>query len=207
MERHNLGDEMFRLVNVYLAKNGLKVNRGTILDVTIIDTPTSTKNKDNARDPDMRQTRKGNQWYFGMKMHIGVDNQTKLIHSVAVTAANVHDSQLLGDLLHGDEAHLWDDSAYTGQRKLLYEKAPNAKDFTQKKGGRYHKLTEAEQSANRYKSKIRSRVEHVFGVMKRQFGFTKVRYRGLEKNAQCVFTKCALVNLVPAKKTLLHAFL
>lgn len=203
MERHNLGDEMFRLVNVYLAENGLKVNRGTIVDATIIDAPTSTKNKDKARDPDMHQTRKGNQWYFGMKTHIGVDNQTKLIHSVAVTAANVHDSQLLGDLLHGDETRVWGDSAYAGQKKLLYEQAPNAKDFTQKKGSRYRKLTEAEQSANRYKSKIRSRVEHVFGVMKRQFGFTKVRYRGLDKNAQCVFTKCALVNLVLAKKKLL----
>ena len=203
MERHNLGDEMFRLVNVYLAENGLKVNRGTIVDATIIDAPTSTKNKDKARDPDMHQTRKGNQWYFGMKTHIGVDNQTKLIHSVAVTAANVHDSQLLGDLLHGEETHVWGDSAYAGQKQLLYEQAPQAKDCTQKKGSRYRKLTEAEQSANRYKSKIRSRVEHVFGVMKRQFSFTKVRYRGLEKNAQCVFTKCALVNLVLAKKTLL----
>ena len=203
MERYDLGDEMFRLVNVYLAENGLKVNRGTIVDATIIDAPTSTKNKDKARDPDMHQTRKGNQWYFGMKTHIGVDNQTKLIHSVAVTAANVHDSQLLGDLLHGEETHVWGDSAYAGQKQLLYEQAPQAKDCTQKKGSRYRKLTEAEQSANRYKSKIRSRVEHVFGVMKRQFGFTKVRYRGLEKNAQCVFTKCALVNLVLAKKTLL----
>ena len=203
MERHNLGDEMFRLVNVYLAENGLKVSRGTIVDATIIDAPTSTKNKDKTRDPDMHQTRKGNQWYFGMKTHIGVDNQTKLIHSVAVTAANVHDSQLLGDLLHGDETHVWGDSAYAGQKKLLYEQAPQAKDFTQKKGSRYRQLTEAEQSANRYKSKVRSRVEHVFGVMKRQFGFTKVRYRGLDKNAQCVFTKCALVNLVLAKKTLL----
>jgi len=203
MERYNLGAEMFRLVNVYLAENGLKVNRGTIVDATIIDAPTSTKNKDKARDPDMHQTRKGNQWYFGMKTHIGVDNQTKLIHSVAVTAANVHDSQLLGDLLHGDETHVWGDSAYAGQKKLLYERAPQAKDFTQKKGSRYRKLTKVEQSANRYKSKIRSRVEHVFGVMKRQFGFTKVRYRGLDKNAQCVFTKCALINLVLAKKQLL----
>ena len=203
MERYNLGDEMFQLVNVYLAENGLKVNRGTIVDATIIDAPTSTKNKDKARDPDMHQTRKGNQWYFGMKTHIGVDNKTKLIHSVAVTAANVHDSQLLGDLLHGEETHVWGGSAYAGQKKLLYERAPNTKDFTQKKGSRYRKLTEAERSANRYKSKVRSRVEHVFGVMKRQFGFTKVRYRGLDKNAQCIFTKCALVNLVLAKKTLL----
>jgi len=173
------------------------------VDATIINAPTSTKNQDKARDPDMHQTRKGNQWYFGMKIHIGVDNQTKLIHSVAVTAANVHDSQLLGDLLHGNETHVWGDSAYAGQKKQLYAQAPNAKDFTQNKGSRYRKLTDAEQSANRYKSKIRSRVEHVFGVMKRQYGFTKVRYRGLDKNAQCVFTKCALVNLLMAKKTLM----
>jgi len=203
MERHNLGDELFRLVNEYLSDNGLKVNRGTIVDATIIDAPTSTKNRDKSRDPDMHQTRKGNQWYFGMKTHIGVDHQTKLIHSVVVTAANVHDSQVLGDLLHGDETRVWGDSAYAGQKRLLHEQAPQAKDFTQKKGSRYRRLTEAEQSANRYKSRIRSRVEHVFGVMKRRFGFTKVRYRGLDKNAQCVFTKCALVNLVLAKKQLL----
>jgi len=203
MERYNLGDELFRLVNVYLAASGLKVNRGTIVDATIINAPTSTKNKDKQRDPDMHQTRKGNQWYFGMKTHIGVDNQTKLIHSIAVTAANVHDSQVLDDLLHGDETHVWGDSAYAGQKKLLYEHAPNAKDFTQKKAYRNRPLTDAEKSANRYKSKVRSRVEHVFGVMKRQFGFTKVRYRGLDKNANCVFTKCALVNLVLAKRQLL----
>lgn len=205
MERYNLGDEMFRLVNVYLAENGLKVNRGTIVDATIINAPTSTKNTDKARDPDMHQTRKGNQWYFGMKTHIGVDHRNKLIHSIAVTAANVHDSQVLGDLLHGDETRVWGDSAYAGQRQILNEQAPQAKDFTQKKGSRYRRLTQAEHSANRHKSKIRSRVEHVFGVMKRQFGFTKVRYRGLDKNAQCVFTKCALINLVLAKQSLLAA--
>ncbi|MDJ0807522.1 MAG: IS5 family transposase [Gammaproteobacteria bacterium] len=203
MERNNLGDELFRLVNVYLAENGMKVNRGTIVDATIINAPSSTKNKEKKRDPDMHQTRKGNQWYFGMKAHIGVDSKTKLIHSVAVTPANVHDSQMLEDLLHGDETRLWGDSAYAGHKASLRDHAPNAKDFTQKKGSRYRRLTEAEQSANRYKSKTRSRVEHVFGVMKRQFGFTKVRYRGLDKNAHCVFTKCALVNLVLAKKQLL----
>jgi len=203
MEKHNLGDELFRLVNVYLAKSGMKISRGTIVDATIINAPTSTKNKDKQRDPDMHQTRKGNQWYFGMKTHIGVDNQNKLIHSIVVTAANVHDSQVLDDLLHGDETHVWGDSAYAGQKKLLYEHAPNAKDFTQKKACRNRPLTDAEKSANRYKSKVRSRVEHVFGVMKRQFGFAKVRYRGLDKNANCVFTKCALINLVLVKKQLL----
>jgi transposase, IS5 family len=103
MERHNLGDELFRLVNVYLEENGLKVSRGTIVDATIINAPSSTKNKNKERDPEMHQTKKGNQWYFGMKAHIGVDSQTKLIHSVAATPANTHDSQLLEDLLHGEE--------------------------------------------------------------------------------------------------------
>lgn len=203
MEPYNLGDELFRLVNVYLAENGMKINRGTIVDATIINAPSSTKNKEKSRDPDMHQTRKGNQWYFGMKTHIGVDNRTKLIHSIAVTAANVHASQVLEDLLHGNETHIWGDSAYTGQKEVIHEHAPNAKDFTQKKGSRHRQLTETEKSANRYKSRIRSRVEHVFGVMKRQFDFTKVRYRGLDKNAHSVFTKCALVNLVLAKKRLL----
>jgi IS5 family transposase len=203
MERNNLGDELFRLVNVYLAENGMKLNRGTIVDATIINAPSSTKNKEKQRDPDMHQTRKGNQWYFGMKAHIGVDSKTKLIHSVAVTPANVHDSQVLEDLLHGDETRVWGDSAYAGQKETLNEHVPQAKDFTQKKASRYRQLTEAERSANRHKSKTRARVEHVFGVMKRRFGFTKVRYRGLDKNAHCVFTKCALVNLVLAKTHLL----
>ncbi len=203
MERNNLGDELFRLVNVYLAENGMKLNRGTIVDATIINAPSSTKNKEKKRDPDMHQTRKGNQWYFGMKAHIGVDSKTKLIHSVAVTPANIHDSKVLGDLLHGNETRVWGDAAYAGQKDKLHDHAPRARDFTQKKGSRYRQLTEAEQSANRYKSKTRSRVEHVFGVMKRQFGFTRVRYRGLEENAHCVFTKCALVNLVQAKRHLL----
>jgi IS5 family transposase len=117
MERNNLGDELFRLVNVYLAENGLKLNRGTIVDATIINAPSSTKNKEKQRDPDMHQTRKGNQWYFGMKAHIGVDSKTKLIHSVAVTPANVHDSQVLEDLLHGNETCVWGDSAYAGQKR------------------------------------------------------------------------------------------
>jgi len=203
MERHNLGEELFRLVNVYLAENGLKVSRGTIVDATIIHAPSSTKNQKKKRDPEMRQTRKGKQWYFGMKAHIGVDSQTKLIHSVAVTPANVHDSQMLGQLLHGDETAVWGDSAYAGQTEVLDAMAPQAEDLTHKKGCRHRLLSDAERSENRKKSKTRSRVEHVFGVMKRQFGYTKVRYRGLEKNAHCVITKCALVNLVLAKQQLL----
>jgi len=205
MEKHNLGDELFRLVNVYLSENGLKVSRGTIVDASIISAPSSSKNKDKKRDPDMHQTGKGNQWYFGMKTHIGVDSRTKLIHSIVVTPANVHDSQVMGDLLHGDETRVWGDSAYTGQGEVLQSVAPNAKDFTQKKGSRYRQLSDIDKAKNRNKSKVRARVEHVFGVMKRQFGYNKVRYKGLDKNAHGVFTKCALVNLVMAKKQLLAA--
>jgi transposase, IS5 family len=204
MERHNLGDELFRLVNAYLEENGLKLARGTIVDASIISAPSSTKNRDKARDPEMHQTRKGNQWYFGMKAHIGVDSRSKLIHSVVATSANVHDSQVLEDLLHGEETRVWGDSAYAGQKDVISEHAPRARDFTQKKSSRHYTLSADERSRNRTKSKVRSKVEHVFHVMKRQFGYTKVRYRGLDKNAHHLFIKCALVNLVLSKRRLLR---
>jgi IS5 family transposase len=203
MEKHNLGDQLFHLVNQYLQENGLKVSRGTIVDASIISAPSSTKNKKKERDPEMRQTRKGNQWYFGMKAHIGVDSRTKLIHSVAATSANVHDSQVLPDLLHGEETRVWGDSAYSGQKQAITDHAPRARDFTQAKGSGNRKLTEAERARNRNKSRVRAKVEHQFGIIKRQFGFSKVRYRGLDKNAHRLFVACALSNLVIAKKTLL----
>ena len=203
MERHNLGDQFFHLVNQYLKENGMKVSCGTIVDATIINAPSSTKNQDKSRDPDMHQTRKGNQWYFGMKAHIGVDSKTKLVHHVVATAANVHDSQVLGDLLHGKETRVWGDSAYAGQKDVMAEQAPAAKDFTQAKGSRHAALSVEERARNRQKSKVRARVEHVFAVMKLRFGFAKVRYKGLDKNAHHLFVSCALVNMVMAKRMLL----
>ncbi len=204
LEAHNLGDQLFALINEYLQENGLKVSTGTIVDATIIDAPSSTKNKDGKRDPEMRQTKKGNQWYFGMKGHIGVDSQTKLIHSVAATAANVHDSQLLGDLLHGEETRVWGDSAYAGQGDVIREYAPNAKNFTNKKGCRNRPLSDQEQARNKTKSKVRAKVEHPFLILKRIFGFNKVRYRGLDKNATRLFVACGLVNLYMARRQLLR---
>ena len=204
LEAHNLGDQLFALINAYLQENGLKVSTGTIVDATIIDAPSSTKNKDGERDPEMHQTKKGNQWYFGMKAHIGVDSQTKLIHSVAATAANVHDSQLLGDLLHGEETRVWGDSAYAGQGDVIREHAPNAQDFTNQKGYRNRPLSEADAARNRTKSKVRAKVEHPFLVLKRIFGFNKVRYRGLDKNANRLFVACGLVNLYLARRQLLR---
>lgn len=116
-----------------LQENGLKLNRGTIVDATIIEASRSTKNKARQRDPEMASTRKGRQWYFGMKAHIGVDSQSQLVHAVVVTSANVHDSQRLSDLLHGEERRVYDDAAYTGQKKRIKEKAPKARDFTHKR--------------------------------------------------------------------------
>jgi len=204
MEARDFGAELLRLVNVHLAEKGLKVSRGTIVDATIINAPSSTKNQDGERDPEMCQTQKGNQWYFGLKAHIGVDSDTKLVHSAAVTAANVHDSQLLADLLHGEETRVWGDSAYTGQTEVLAEHAPNAQDFTHARARRNAPLTEEDKRKNRTKSKVRAKVEHVFRVLKCQFGFTKVRYRGLDKNANHLFAAFALVNVVLSKRRLLR---
>ena len=204
LEAHNLGDRLFALINEYLEENGLKVSTGTIVDATIIDAPTSTKNKDGQRDPEMHQVKKGNEWYFGMKAHIGVDSQSKLIHSVAATAANVHDSQLLGDLLHGEETRVWGDSAYAGQDAVIREAAPKAQNFTHKKAARNRPLSTADKAKNRTKSRVRAKVEHPFLVLKQIFGFNKVRYRGLGKNANRLFVACALVNVYMVRRHLLR---
>jgi IS5 family transposase len=123
----------------------LKVNRGAIVDASIINAPSSTNNKKKQRDPEMHQTKTGNQWFFGMKAHIGVDSETKLIHNVVGTAANVYDSAVLGDLLHGDETRVWGDSAYAGKSDVIALRAPHAMDFTQKKGSRHRSLSEKSQ--------------------------------------------------------------
>lgn len=205
LEQHDLGRRLFEEVHVHLERNGLKVAKGTIVDATIIHAPSSTKNRDQARDPEMHQTKKGNQWYFGMKAHIGVDSKTKIIHSVVATAANVADSQVLGDLLHGDETRVWGDQAYRGQGDVIREHAPNAQDFTNRRYRQNGVIDEAEKSRNRTKSRVRAKVEHAFGLIKGVFGFTKVRYRGLEKNAHRLFVTCALANIFMARHHLMRA--
>ena len=204
LEAHDLGARLFELIGEHLDEAGLKVRTGTIVDATIIDAPSSTKNKDKARDPEMHQTKKGNQWYFGMKGHIGVDSRSKIIHSVVATAANVHDSQVLEDLLHGDETRVWGDSAYAGQGGVLREHAPGATDFTNKKGSRNRPLSDRDRQKNSTKSKVHAKVEHPFLILKRIFGFNKVRYRGLSKNANRLFTACGLVNLYMTRRVLLR---
>jgi len=203
LEAHKLGAQLFARIGEYLTTQGLQVNRGTIVDATIIHAPSSTKNQSKERDPEMHQTKKGNQWYFGMKAHIGVDSQTKVIHSVVATAANVHDSQVLPELLHGEETRVWGDSAYSGQRAVIRQHAPHAKSFIQTKAHRHRSLSEEERDRNRTKSKVRAKVEHVFLVIKRIFGWAKVRYRGLAKNTHWLQISCGLANLYLVRRRLL----
>ena len=142
LEEHNLGKQIFDLFKESLDKRGIVLSKGTIVDATIIAAPSSTKNKEHKRDKEMRSTKKGNQYYFGMKLHIGVDAKEKIIHSIETTSANVHDSQVIDKLLHGEEREVYGDSAYTGQRNKIKKKAPDAIDCTHKKNFRYRGLTE-----------------------------------------------------------------
>jgi transposase, IS5 family len=204
LEQHDLGRRMFEEVHSHLEAKGLKLSKGTIVDATIINAPSSTKNADKARDPDMHQTKKGNQWYFGMKAHIGVDSRHKIVHAVVATAANVADNQVLADLLHGNETRVWGDQAYRGQAEVIKAQAPNARDFTNRRYRHRGIVDEAERAKNRTKSKVRAKVEHVFHVIKRVFDFVMVRYRGLDKNAHRLFVTCALANLYMARHHLMR---
>jgi IS5 family transposase len=198
LEANDFGKEMFARVGALLQANGVKVSGGTIVDATLIAAPPSTKNEDKARDPEMHQVKKGNQWHFGMKVHVGADSKTGLIHSASVTAANVHDSHEVPNLLHGGETRFYGDSAYRGkaQRERLKESAPKAKDFTNKRAYRNVPLSDADKETNRRKSSIRAKVEHPFLILKRLWGFAKVRYRGLAKNANRAFAMLAAINIL-----------
>jgi IS5 family transposase len=206
LEGHHLGEEILGTVNLHLQAKGVRITTGTIVDATLIHAPSSTKNREQSRDPEMHQTRKGKQWYFGMKAHVGVDSKTKIIHTAVATAANVSDGAMLPDLLHGEETRVWGDGAYQGQTEVIRECAPQALDFTQRRCRYQGQIVDPVAWAkNRTKSKVRAKVEHVFQVMKLKFGFVKVRYRGLKKNAHRLFVTCALVNLFVSRKRLLLA--
>lgn len=181
---------------------GIDLGRERVPDATIIAAPSSTKNAQGERDPEMHQTRKGQQWHFGMKMHIDVDSQTGLAYSAVVTAANVHDKHPLPRLLHGAEKEVFGDSAYASQQELIHSKAPQACDCTNQRVHPGSATAGLDEALNRAKSKIRARVGHVFAVVKRLWGFSKVRYRGLAKNATRSFVALGLANFYLARKTL-----
>jgi IS5 family transposase len=205
LEKNKLGKEIFSTVNAHLASQGFKVSTGTIVDATIISAPSSTKNQQGKRDPEMHQTKKGQQWYFGMKAHIGVDSRSKIIHSVAASAANIHDSLALPVLLHGKETRVWGDSAYQGQGKVIRKHARKARDMTNRRCRYKDQVDEIEKRKNRNKSSVRSKVEHPFLILKKVFGFAKVRYRGIAKNTERLQVACALVNLFQLRGPLLRA--
>jgi len=173
LERNKLGKTLLRAVNEHLHRSGIRITNGTIVDATIISAPSSTKNKDGKRDPEMHQAAKGNQWYFGMKAHVGVDSKTKLIHTILASAANVSDVLALPHLLHGRETPVRGDQGYQGQTAVIRARAPRAKDFTNRKYRGRGWINELEKVKNQSKSRVRAKVEHTIGVIKRVFGFQK----------------------------------
>src|SRR5208282_2070289 len=206
LERNKLGKTLLKAVNDHLRRSGVKIANGTIVDATIISAPSSTKNKDGKRDPKMHQTAKGNQWYFGMKAHVGVDSKTKVIHTILASAANVHDREALPHLLHGRETRVWGDQGYQGQSEAIHARAPRAKDFTNRKYRGRGWFNALERAKNRTKSQVRAKVEHPIGVIKRIFGFSKVRYRGLAKNLHRLEVTAALANLFMVRRRLLNVY-
>jgi len=202
LERHDLGGLMLDAVNVHLEAKGIKIQTGTIVDASIIHAPSSTKNSTGERDPEMHQTRKGNQWFFGLKAHIGVDAKEGHVHSVATSAASVADSHMLPALLHGEERKVWGDGGYQGQTEAIKEAAPKAQDMTSKRTRFKNYVDELQKKKNRTKSRVRAKVEHPFRILKRVFGFDKVRYRGIAKNHHRLGVNFALMNLYMHRKRL-----
>ncbi len=210
LETHGLAGRMLEAVNAHLARKGQSLRSGTIVDATLIAAPSSTKNADHARAPERHQTRKGNQWYFGMKAHIGVDEFSGLVHHVHCTAANVADVTVMHTLLHGKEDSVFGDSGYTGADKREELQDCEAAFFIAARPSTIQAIGNKreraqEQRWERFKASVRAKVEHPFRVIKRQFGYTKVRYRGLAKNTAQVLTLFALSNLWMKRKQLLPA--
>jgi IS5 family transposase len=164
--------------------------------------PAPTKNEQKQRDPAMHQTRKGNQWYFGMKAHIGVNSKEGIVHSVCTSAASVSDVSMLPDLLHGDEKKVWGDAGYQGQAEAIHAAAPHAQDMTSRRARYKGGVDEVERSKNRIKARVRSKVEWCFRILKRVFGFVKVRFRGLKKNHEWLCAAFAAINVYHHRKRL-----
>ena len=201
LEKHKLAEQVLATVNLLLEQRGLLLKAGTAVDATLISAPSSTKNKDKARDPEMHSSQKGNEWHFGMKAHIGVDADSGLVHTVRGTSGNVADVTEGNSLLHGQEADVFGDAGYQGADKRADAKESHKWHVAMRPGKR-RKLDKENNpidamvnKVEKIKASIRAKVEHPFRVIKRQFGFTKVRYRGLKKNTLQLKTLFALSNL------------
>ena len=207
IEQNELAPEILASVNGHLSRKGLMVKRGTMVDATIIEAPTSTKNADGERDPEMRQTKKGNEWHFGMKAHIGVDVDSGLVHTVVTTPANESDVAQIDDLLHGKEETIHGDAGYLGAEDYVVRSERIVWRIARRRG-EVQKMRRACERARAMreemkKAQIRARVEHPFRIMKCVFGYVKVRFKGLAKNTSQVITLFALANLYLARKHLL----
>jgi len=212
LEEHKLSAVIFDEVKASLGRKGLYMKQGTIVDATIIAAPSSTKNASGQRDPEMKQTKKGNQWHFGMKAHIGVDAHSGMVHTVKGTAANEADINQAAELLHGEEASVFGDAGYMGMEKRgeVSAKSPRAKCHIAARPSRIKKmaagaLRQAHESYERAKAGVRALVEPPFQIVKRRFGYAKVRYRGLRKNIAKLEILFALANLVKAKRWIMSA--
>ncbi|MBL3609829.1 IS5 family transposase [Rhodovulum sulfidophilum] len=202
-ERHGLTEAIFADVNAHLADKGITLRSGTLVDATIINAPSSTKNKAGARDPEMSSTKKGNTWHFGMKAHVGVDAESGTVHSLETSTAKVHDSRIWDKVLHGEESSVWADKGYvSAKREAAFVAVGGAWGVMRKapKGGKLHPEDE---TINRIIAMVRARVEHPFRVLKRQFGYVKTRYRGLAKNRAQLLTLFALGNLFLVRRRLM----
>ena len=201
LEQHQLARQLFDAVNLWLSDAGIMMKQGTLVDATLIEAPCSTKNKRGERDGEMHQTKKGNQWYFGMKAHIGVDAKSGLTHSLETTAANEHDLNQVGNLLHGEEAFVFADAGYQGAENREELADVKAQWAIAMRPGRLKELkkhprkNKAVIAFERLKSSIRAKVEHPFRIIKRQFGFVKARFKGLRKNDNQLAMLFTLANL------------
>ena len=212
LEAHNLSLQILGTVNAILSAKGLLLKQGTVVDATLIAAPSSTKNSTGTRDPEMHQTKKGNQWHHGMKAHIGTDADLGLVHSVSTTAANAHDITQAHALLHGEETDVFADSGYRGveKREEIQARHPGVNWHIAMMPGKRKAMDKGTpmgavlEQLEQTKARIRAKVEHPFRVIKRQFGFTKVKYRGLAKNTANLVTLFALSNLWMVRKRLLN---
>jgi transposase, IS5 family len=201
LEAHHLTEAMFDLVRRLLEGRGLLLKSGTVVDATIISAPSSTKNATDTRDPEMKQTRKGKQWYFGMQVHTGTDRHG-IVHSLTTTAAAAADLMQMPQLLHGDEQEVFGDQAYWAEADRTAAEAAGVRYRINRRPTKKHPLTERWRRINRARSRVRARGEHAYHVVKHLWGFTKVRYRGLAKNTVRAFAAFALANLYLLRKRL-----
>jgi len=205
LERHQLTEQLFSEINAHLAERGFVVGKGTIVDATIINAPSSTKNVEKKRDPGMHQTRKGKQWYFGMKVHTGTDADSGIVHTIQGTAANRADVSVMGELLHGDEDNLYGDAAYHSKELKAQAEAAGINFNVNERGSKHAPLGHRQRMRNRRLSRVRAVVEHPFLVVKRLWGHAKVRYRGIEKNLVQMHMLFGLANVYRVRYRLMNS--